>query len=646
MRKIVKIVLIIGAVTLWLSYILNPYENIQTENGKEVVTKVTKAHDIDLNEFLSKYSTNQFEEVELIGDEKLVGKKTIETKFLLKSATLGGDVYEKSIETYTTYKPKATSIADLGIVLNTSTGTGATKFVVNNEETNLFTKFLLDLLPSLLIFWLFIFLLSKFGPKGGMPFGIKIGMLNKKDDINTPKTTFVDVAGMEEVKQELAEIVDFLKNPDKYRKVGARIPKGVLLYWAPGWGKTLLARAVAGEANVPFYSASGSEFMEMLVGMGAAKVRELFGKAKLTAPSIIFIDEIDAIGKRRWAGHTGWHQEQEQTLNQILTEMDGFEQGTNVIVIAATNRPDTLDPALLRSGRFDRKVLVGNPNFEERLEIIRYYLKNKQVDKAFNIDSLARRMAGFVGADIENIINEAALKVARDERMELTEKDFEYGFEKILMWPEKKIKTLKEQERKIVTYHELGHAIISYLLPNGDPVEKISIVSRGMALGVTRFSPSEDSYLKSKAKFLDDIAWLLWGRAAEDVFFGADNITTGASNDFEKVTKMAYDMVTKYGMTTEIGALNLTSEEYAINKPYSEKTAETIDGLVKTIVDNQYVVAKKIIQDNQASIQIMADVLYKKEYITKEEFEQLMQAEDKLEEVAKSMIEEFENIKK
>ncbi|MFA7285045.1 MAG: ATP-dependent zinc metalloprotease FtsH [Candidatus Absconditabacterales bacterium] len=644
MWKIIRVILILGVLTFGLSYIFNPYQDIRSENGKEIATKVVKSYDIDLNEFLSKYNAREFNEVEIIGDEKLVGKKEISTTFLIKSATLGGDIYEKKIETYVSHKPKTTPITDLGI--KPDTGSGAMKLVINNQETGIVSKLLLDILPSIAIFVLFIFLLTKFGPKGGMPFGIKIGSLNKKDGASAPKTTFVDVAGMEEVKQELAEIVDFLKNPEKYRAVGARIPKGVLLYGAPGGGKTLLARAVAGEANVPFYSASGSEFMEMLVGMGAAKVRELFGKAKLTSPSIVFIDEIDAIGKKRGSGHTGGHQEQEQTLNQILTEMDGFEQGTNVIVIAATNRPDTLDPALLRSGRFDRKVLVGNPNFEERLEIIRYYLKNKTVEKGYNIESLARRMSGFVGADIENIINEAALKVARDNRKELSDRDFEYGFEKILMGPEKKIKTLKEQERKIVTYHELGHAIVSYVLPNGDPVEKISIVSRGMALGVTRFSPIEDTYLRSKAKFLDDMAGLLGGRVAEEVFFGKENITTGASNDFEKVTKMAYDMVTKYGMMEEIGTLNLTSEEYAVVKPYSEKTAEKIDELVKHLVDDQYQNAKTIIKKHQDSIQILADVLYKKEYLTKDEFEELMNAGDQLSNVAERMIQEFEQSQK
>ncbi|HMY80257.1 MAG TPA: ATP-dependent zinc metalloprotease FtsH [Candidatus Absconditabacterales bacterium] len=638
MRKIVKTIIIIALVTLGLSYLFNPFDSISVQDGKQVVSQVSKNHDVDLGLFLTQFKNNQYQEIELIGDEKLIGKKELGRSLLMKSNSLGQDIYKQDLETYTTYKPKSTSLNDLGVIGSGLGGTGFTKIIINNNEGSFLGKLLVeDLLPFLIIFGLFMFLLNKFGPKGGMPFGIKLGTGNKKDQSISSKTTFKDVAGMEEVKQELAEIVDFLKHSEKYTKVGARIPKGVLLYGAPGCGKTLLARAVAGEAGVPFYSASGSEFMEMLVGMGAAKVRELFGKAKTTAPSIIFIDEIDAIGKKRGSGHTGGHQEQEQTLNQILTEMDGFEQGTNVIVMAATNRPDTLDPALLRSGRFDRKIMVSNPTLEERVEIINYYLTNKTVDPNYNLESLARRLSGFVGADIENIVNEAALKVAREERTTLIESDFEYGFEKTLMGPEKKIKTLKEKERKIVTYHELGHAVVSHLLPNCDPVEKISIVSRGMALGVTWFSSQEDSYLRSKAKFLDDISGLLGGRAAEEVFFGSEQITTGASNDFEKVTKMVYDMVTKYGMYTEIGTLNLSNDDYSITKPYSEKTAELIDQLVKKIVEEQYNQAVTLIQSKKHDITIMAGVLYQKEYLTKEEFEKLMNAGDDIESIASSL---------
>ncbi len=431
---------------------------------------------------------------------------------------------------------------------------------------------------------------------------------------------------MDECKEELVEIVDFLKNPEKYKKAWARVPKWVLLYWPPGSGKTLLARAVAGEANVPFFSASGSEFMEMLVGMGAAKVRELFTKAKAASPAIIFIDEIDAIGKKRGAGVTGGHQEQEQTLNQILTEMDGFDKDTKIIVIAATNRPDTLDPALMRSGRFDRKVLIGRPTLEERVLITKYHLSNKQVDESVNVDSFARRTSGFVGADIENIINEAALKAAKDNRAKLTNNDLEYGLEKLVMGPEKKIKSLKEKEKHIVTYHELGHAITAYYLPEADPVEKISIVSRGMALGVTWMMPVEDSYLSSKAKFMDELVSLLGGRAAEEIFFGKEHITTGASNDFERVAKIAQDMVIKYGMDEEIGHMTYTTKdwEWQSYKPYSEKTAELIDSKIKYLVETAYQKSKAILMANKELMEKMAELLYEKEYLSKEEFENIM----------------------
>lgn len=604
----------------FLSSSLSGYE--ETEEGYNI-PNIIKNQDIDLSRFIDEYKSWSFEKIKVIWDDKMVWYQLIDTGFIFRSNSLGKNVYRTNYNTLTTHKPFNTSIIELGL---TPVEGNKTKIQVSNETSNIWkTIFIDNLIPLLLFAGVFLFIASKMMPWkwGGLPFGVKVGTLNKNDG-SKPKTTFKDVAWLEEVKEELAEIVDFLKNPKKYSDVWARIPKWVLLYWSPGSGKTLLARAVAWEANVPFYSASWSEFMEMLVGMWAAKVRELFGKAKSTAPSIIFIDEIDAIGKKRWSGMTWWHQEQEQTLNQILTEMDGFEKDTSVIVIAATNRPDTLDPALLRSGRFDRKILVTNPTLEERIEIINYYLKNKKIVKDANINSFAKRLSWFVGADIENIINEAALKVARDGRKELTPQDLEYWFEKTIMWPEKKIKTLKEKEKKIVTYHELGHAIVSHALPNTDPVEKISIVSRGMALGVTWIIPEEDSYLKTKSKFLDDMTGLLWWRAAEEVFWGADDITTWASNDFEKVTKMAFDMVVKYGMYPEIGTLNLVNEERSAYKIYSDKTSEVIDGLVKKIVSERYEKAKEIIIKNKDKMIKIADILYTKEYLNREEFEDLM----------------------
>ena len=459
---------------------------------------------------------------------------------------------------------------------------------------------------------------------GGFPFSVKAGKLNSP---KTMKTKFSDVAGMDEVKMELSEIVDYLKNPLKYHKVGARHPKWVLLYGQPGSGKTLLARAVAGESNVPFFSVSGSEFMEMLVGMGAAKVRELFGKAKAAGRAIIFIDEIDAIGKKRWVWSTGGHQEQEQTLNQILTEMDGFDNTTNVIVIAATNRPDILDSALLRAWRFDRKVYVSEPTYEERLLIFDYYLKGKKLDKSINIPSLAKRTSGLVGADIENIVNEAALKEAKENRSILAQNDFEYALEKVIMWPEKKVKSMKEQEKKIIAFHELGHAVTSHLLPNADPVEKISIVRRGQALGVTWIMPNEDMYLNSKAKFLDEVVSLLWWRASEEIFFGADNITTWASNDFEKATDIITNMIVKYGMDKDLGTvtyLENNKNEYNMFRGYSEKTAQIIDEKVKKYMADCYIKSKQLIIQNKSLIEKLSVVLLDKEYLSKEEFESMI----------------------
>lgn len=398
----------------------------------------------------------------------------------------------------------------------------------------------------------------------------------------------------------------------------------------PGGGKTLLARAVAGEAGVAFFSASGAEFMEMLVGMGASKVRKLFDQAKQAGKAIIFIDEIDAIGKKRGAGYTGGHQEQEQTLNQILTEMDGFDKNTNVIVMAATNRPDTLDPALLRAGRFDRKVMVTAPTFEERIEIFRYYLKNKTIAGDVNVDSLAKRTSGFVGADIENIVNEASLQVAKRNEDLIQVADFEYALEKVIMGPEKKTKGIKEKEKKIIAYHELGHAVTGHMLPHADAIEKISIVRRGQALGLTWTSPDEDRNLYSKAKFLDELVMLLGGRAAEEVFIGKDEITTGASNDFERATRIVKNMILRYGMDEDIGTVNYLNDQEGEEfvRPYSEKMAELLDQKIRIYLDNAYTKSKQILTEHRDLIEKMCIVLLQKEYLSSEEFEKMMKGED------------------
>lgn len=622
MKKLLISFAIFALVISGILYIVSQADVDTLPDGTKIINSIKTTKEVDLNTFLALYKSGSLTKIKLVDASKLEWYIATTGTAQMASMALQNKIEQKFFHLVTTYKPIDTSLPELWISL-----TGQTLIDINFNQDNSVLKFLVDqILPILFFIGIFVLFMKFFGPKGwmGLPFNMSVGKMKNNTDV---KTKFTDVAGMEECKQELKEVIEYLKNPDKYKKVWARIPKGVLLWWVPWSGKTLLARAVAWEAGVPFYSASGSEFMEMLVGMWAAKVRELFNKAKTTAPSIIFIDEIDTIGKKRWAWHTGGHQEQEQTLNQILTEMDGFEKESRVIVIAATNRPDTLDPALMRAGRFDRKVFVGRPTLEERKEIINLYIKDKKLDENVNIDSLTKRTSGFVWADLENFVNEAALKTANDGREILTNSDFEYALEKVIMWPEKKIKSLKEKERLIVAYHELWHAVTGYLLPNCDPVEKISIVSRGMALGVTWMMPEEDSYLHSKAKFLDELVSLLWGRAAEEVFFGKDEITTGASNDFEKSTKIATEMIMKYGMDEELGQILYIDEsksEYSLVKPYSEKTAELIDQKIKGIIAVAYQKSLQLIWSHKEIIEDMKNILLEKEYIDREEFANLM----------------------
>ncbi len=622
MKKWFRFVLIF---ILLVTGAIQAYKWVTLTGDKLQVINQTK--EVSLNEFLKQYNANTFSKIALEDETNLKWYQYVGTGKTFPLMSLNKSVTEEQYNLLTTVKPIGTSLKDLGISLTWSI---PVTVVINQESVR---GKIFENVGPILLFFVLILLFMKFAmPKwwaGGFPFAIKVGKLNTGKTI---KTRFDDVAGMDEVKMELSEIVDYLKNPAKYHKVWARHPKGVLLYGQPGSGKTLMARAVAGESSVPFFSVSGSEFMEMLVGMGAAKVRELFGKAKAAGRAIIFIDEIDAIGKKRGVGYTGWHQEQEQTLNQILTEMDGFDNTTNVIVMAATNRPDVLDPALLRAGRFDRKVYVGAPTLEERILIFEYYLKTKKVDKKVQMETLAKRTSGLVGADIENIVNEASLKLAKENRTVLEVNDFEYALEKVLMWPEKKVKSIREEEKKIIAYHELGHALTSHILPQADPVEKISIVRRGHALGMTWITPDEDKNLISRAKFLDEVTSLMWGRAAEEFFFWEDAITTGASNDFEKATEIITNMMIKYGMDKDLGPINYTedaNQEYTMVKKYSEKTAELIDAKVKEYINNCYDRAKKLIKENKSLIEEMSLVLIEKEYITKDEFIVLMRPDKK-----------------
>jgi cell division protease FtsH len=624
MKKLFIAFAIFALIFSGILYIFNSADIDTLSNGTKIINSIKDTKKIDLNTFLALYKSGSLSKIKLVDATKLEWYIPATGKIQMADIAIKNNIEQKFFNLVITNKPIDTSLSELWISL-----TWKTIVDINFNEANPIGEFLINqILPILLFIGIFMIFMKFFSPKGGiwLPFSMSIGKMKSWTDV---KTKFNDVAGMEECKQELKEVIEFLKNPDKYKKVWARVPKWVLLWWAPWSGKTLLARAVAGEAWVPFYSASGSEFMEMLVGMWAAKVRELFNKAKATAPSIIFIDEIDSIGKKRGGGNTWGHQEQEQTLNQILTEMDGFERENRVIVIAATNRPDILDSALLRAGRFDRKVFVGRPTLEERKEIIELYLKWKEIDQSVNIDSLTKRTSGFVWADLENFVNEAALKTANDNREILINSDFEYALEKIIMGPEKKIKSLKEKERLIVAYHELWHAITGYFLPNCDPVEKISIVSRGMALGVTRMMPEEDRYLHSKAKFLDELVSLLGGRAAEEIFFGKEEITTWASNDFEKSTKIATEMIMKYGMDEELGQILYIDEsksDYSFVKAYSEKTAELIDKKIKDIIWIAYQKSLELISEHRTIIEDMKNILLEKEYIDREKFESMMKA--------------------
>lgn len=491
-------------------------------------------------------------------------------------------------------------------------------------------KFWAEMLPTILMFILFIiiaiFILGKMWwmANNAMTFWKSRAKLFDKDK---EKVLFKDVAGAEEEKEELMEIVDFLKNPKKYKDLWAKIPKWTLLVGPPWTGKTLLARAVAGESEVPFLSISGSEFVEMFVWVGASRVRDLFTNAKKMAPCIIFIDEIDAIGKKRWPGTGGWHDEREQTLNQILTEMDGFDNDTNVIVMGATNRVDVLDKALLRPGRFDRKITVNLPNLSDREKILQVHSRNKKLEKDVDFKALASKTVGFSGADMWNLMNEAAIITARNNEKIINDKRITEAFERIVMGISKKSQVMNELEKKITAYHEVGHAIVGKLLPNPDPVHKVSIVSRGWALWVTWFLPERDTLLTSKAKYLDELAVLYGWRAAEEVFFGKENITTWASNDIERATKIARNMVTRFGMFEDIWAENFAGEIDSYSQTWvqpfvSPETIKAIDSKVKEILQDAYKIAVKIIKDNEKLHIKISEDLIKKEELNKEEFEQ------------------------
>jgi cell division protease FtsH len=494
---------------------------------------------------------------------------------------------------------------------------------VSVPSQSLFVSFLFSIFPILLIGFLFFFLMSN--AQGGnkvFSFGKSRAKLQDND---VPQNTFADVAGADEAIAELEEIKDFLANPAKYALLGAKIPKGVLLYGPPGTGKTLLARAVAGEAKVPFYSISGSDFVEMFVGVGAARVRDLFTQAKANAPAIIFVDEIDAVGRQRGAGMGGGHDEREQTLNQLLVEMDGFETGGQVILIAATNRPDVLDPALLRPGRFDRQIAVDRPDLKGREEILKVHAKTKPLSGEVELLNYARRTPGFTGADLANVLNEAALLAAREEKKVISNLQIDEAIDRVMAGPQRKSRIMSDDERRVTAYHEAGHALVAHALPHTDPVHKITIMPRGRALGYTMVLPDDDKYSTTRNQLLDQLAYSLGGRAAEELIF--HDPSTGASNDIEKATALARAMVTQYGMTEAIGAIKLGSDasepfmgrDYGHQRDYSENIAAKVDGEIRKLIENAHQEAFDILVENRATLDAMVLQLLEKETLNKEE---------------------------
>src|SRR6266513_1768550 len=497
-------------------------------------------------------------------------------------------------------------------------------------------SFLTSLLPFVLLFGFWIFLMNQVQGGGSkvMSFGKSRA---KRMTPDAPKIGFKDVAGVDEAVEELQEIKEFLENPKKFQALGARIPKGVLLYGPPGTGKTLLARAVAGEAGVPFFSISGSDFVEMFVGVGASRVRDLFEQAKQAAPCIVFMDEIDAVGRHRGAGMGGGHDEREQTLNQLLVEMDGFEMKDNVILIAATNRPDILDPALLRPGRFDRQIAVDRPDRKGRAKILEVHTRGKPLAKIIDIDALAGQTPGFTGADLSNLINEAALLAARTGKRETGQDEREEGIMRVIAGPEKKTRVMSEKERKITAYHEMGHALVSHFLEHSDPVHKISVISRGQALGYTISMPQEDRFLTTRAELRDTMSMTLGGRAAEELVFG--EITTGASNDLEKVTATAKQMVMRFGMSEKLGprvfghdhGQPFLGREFSAEPDYSDEIAREIDDEIRRIVEAAHQRAKDLLTEYREELGTISEILVKRETIEKEEFLALLEGKSEQE---------------
>ncbi|RMH40208.1 MAG: ATP-dependent zinc metalloprotease FtsH [Gammaproteobacteria bacterium] len=584
--------LVVGAVLVMV------FQNFNTAN---------QPRDIGYSQLIADIKADQVKSITVIGGQEITGEYVTGERFHT-FIPISGESLEKLLEN----KPEV-------------------HFQGKPRETNLFLAILINWFPMLLLIavWIFFMRQMQGGGKGAMSFGKSKARMLSEDDV---KTTFADVAGCEEAKEEVKELVEFLRDPGKFQKLGGRIPRGVLMVGPPGTGKTLLAKAIAGEAKVPFFTISGSDFVEMFVGVGASRVRDMFDQAKKHAPCIIFIDEIDAVGRHRGAGLGGGHDEREQTLNQLLVEMDGFEGGEGVIVIAATNRPDVLDPALLRPGRFDRQVVVSLPDVRGREEILKVHMRRVPLGDDVDPSIIARGTPGFSGADLANLVNEAALFAARANKRRVTMEDFEKAKDKIMMGAERRSMVMTEEEKRLTAYHEAGHAIVGLKMPQHDPVYKVTIIPRGRALGVTMYLPEQDRLSYSKQLLESMLASLFGGRVAEEIVFGEDKVTTGAANDIERATDLARKMVTQWGLSKVLGPLTYAEDEGEVflgrsvtrHKHVSEATAEKIDAEIRRIIDQAYSTAWKILEEERQTLENMAQALIKYETLDRKQIEAIM----------------------
>jgi cell division protease FtsH len=573
-------------------------------------TKTKQPSQLSYSQFIADVRSGQVKDVNIESDNRTIVGRTI------------------SGEEFTTFSPGDDKLVDELLENNVEIQTSPSK------KRSILVDIFISWFPMLLLIGLWIFLMRQMqgggGGRGAMSFGKSKARLMGEDQI---KVTFADVAGVEEAKEEVSELVEFLRDPGKFQKLGGKIPRGVLMVGSPGTGKTLLAKAIAGEAKVPFFTISGSDFVEMFVGVGASRVRDMFAQAKKHAPCIIFIDEIDAVGRHRGAGLGGGHDEREQTLNQLLVEMDGFDGNEGVIVIAATNRPDVLDPALLRPGRFDRQVTVPLPDLRGREHILKVHMRKVPLGSNVRADLIARGTPGFSGADLANLVNEAALFAARANKRNVEMDEFERAKDKIIMGAERKSMVMSDDEKKLTAYHEAGHAIVGRLVPEHDPVYKVTIIPRGRALGVTMFLPEEDRYSHSKQRLESQISSLFGGRLAEEIIFGAEAVTTGASNDIERATEIARGMVTKWGLSEKMGPLAYSEEDGEVflghsvtqRKTISDETAHSIDDEVRKIIDSNYQRAKTILVENLDKLHTMAKALVKYETINADQIDDIMQ---------------------